>query len=1338
MYDLLSHNLDEALPVREDAAKGIYVEGLSEFTVSNTSEAMEVLKSGMDNRKVASTNMNRVSSRSHALFVLNVRTEITQGGITKVRDAKFTLVDLAGSERQKTTDAAGERLKEASMINNSLLCLGQVINSLVDQQRGLMKHAPFRDSKLTFLLKSSFGGNSKTCLVATVTPSAQSLTETISTLKFAQRAKLIKNNAMLNEDAYGSVPALQAEIARLKAELAMRNDGQSASMGCASMPSQPTDVTVLALRHQNSKLSKTVTTLKEVTQQREAQVTSLKRKLQQETLIRKCKERRITNLSSKSDSRESQEIEALQEEVSALRDQLDNGRNTEAIDWMLKYKETQAKVDEMESESETLQAIGHQRELEETVVNLMNEKDALQAKLETVSADQNGELDAILKDVTQLEAALGEKTALAMQTEEKLRSSEVELSELQEEMKRAVEILEAAQSELSAEKSKSTELQESVEVMKKEVEQKSAAIEEYWEKMSAAEKEINQLNNLHSESTAALQSKIAELEKDVNLVMDENDSLMKKLKTTTEDVATMQTQLETLKREKEEMTEQEKLNLDAFKLKEEEFQFELKELNDKVAGLVRDKADAADKLQQIATENTTLLAEFETFKAANEQYQKQLEELRDTVADLEDELMVVSVERNCVEEQLEFSGADLERTVRFHQDHTSAIALEHDNELALRDEWINSLINEKSSLELELSSVNKQMDEAKTDHDQKLDVLQNEMVCMKEKCAAIEAITSELETAKEEHAKLLDYIAHHDKETEEKLSAMEKEKNELKQELESAQLSLKQSESTSSELAKSIVKVAELEVQIERLQTDRDQLAEETESLKAEVAFGEEAQRGLTELEARKEELEDQLNTIKLREASTAEEMECLKDKLSAVEKELESQKDNSALFHEQTESELTELQAEKERLQTECSILKSTEATANDEMSRLKETISQLEHDHSSLKNEAAAIEEKASKELTEMRTEKEQLTSECNDLKNNVASLTDEATSLKSMLDAMGKDFDSLKEDSTASKDQANTKLLELQAENDRLETELHAIKDQHVAKDQEIIALNEKLAQMEKAYQSLNEEHAASCEQSKSQLLELKAEKDRIESEFNTMKDIETSKNDLVASLQTKLNEMEKDYESLKIESTASREQAKSDFHELKAEKERLQMELDAVRSTEASTSQEMVSLKDKLASLEQEYEALKDESADKFKTTPPSPACDADLPQGNTMEYTFMDESFDEDMFLPNVDIPAKEEPSATLPSTPEPSAKVEQIDENQQPSPSKTPFQQRRALFSPKKTPSAATPLAQTTTAKKPAKRATRSSKTPVKTSPLKRVTRRSTRNTRTPLGNIND
>ena len=151
VYDLLSNDsLEKSLAVREDA-NGVYVKGLKEIEVQNTCEVEELLLSGLNNRKVAATNMNRTSSRSHAVFVLTVKIEHTSlDGLKKVRTSKFTLVDLAGSERQKSTSAYGNRLKEASMINNSLLNLGHVINALADKENGKVRHVPFRNSKVSF------------------------------------------------------------------------------------------------------------------------------------------------------------------------------------------------------------------------------------------------------------------------------------------------------------------------------------------------------------------------------------------------------------------------------------------------------------------------------------------------------------------------------------------------------------------------------------------------------------------------------------------------------------------------------------------------------------------------------------------------------------------------------------------------------------------------------------------------------------------------------------------------------------------------------------------------------------------------------------------------------------------------------------------------------------------------------------------------------------------------------------------------------------------------------------------------------------------------------------
>jgi hypothetical protein len=136
-----------------------------------------------------------------------------------VKVSKLHFVDLAGSERQKSTAAEGDRLKEASNINKSLTCLGSVINALVEVSCGKQRHIPYRDSKLTLLLKDSLGGNSKTFMIANISSASTQFPETLSTLKFAQRAKQIKNKASINEESLGNVENMKKEIKRLRDEL---------------------------------------------------------------------------------------------------------------------------------------------------------------------------------------------------------------------------------------------------------------------------------------------------------------------------------------------------------------------------------------------------------------------------------------------------------------------------------------------------------------------------------------------------------------------------------------------------------------------------------------------------------------------------------------------------------------------------------------------------------------------------------------------------------------------------------------------------------------------------------------------------------------------------------------------------------------------------------------------------------------------------------------------------------------------------------------------------------------------------------------------------------------
>lgn len=223
VYDLLEPST-AVLALRENIKKGVFVEGLAERTVMSAKDAYNVLQSGWLNRRVASTSMNRESSRSHAVFTFSLESKTRTGGVANIKESKLHLVDLAGSERQKDTQVAGVHLKEAGSINKSLSTLGNVIMALVDIAHGKTRYIHYRDSKLTFILRDSLGGNAKTYIIANVHPSSRCFGETLSTLNFARKAKMIKNKAIINEDISGNVSQLQAEIKKLKELLREKNE----------------------------------------------------------------------------------------------------------------------------------------------------------------------------------------------------------------------------------------------------------------------------------------------------------------------------------------------------------------------------------------------------------------------------------------------------------------------------------------------------------------------------------------------------------------------------------------------------------------------------------------------------------------------------------------------------------------------------------------------------------------------------------------------------------------------------------------------------------------------------------------------------------------------------------------------------------------------------------------------------------------------------------------------------------------------------------------------------------------------------------------------------------
>ncbi|EEF45998.1 Carboxy-terminal kinesin, putative [Ricinus communis] len=210
------------LQIREDVKSGVYVENLREEYVFTMKDVTQLLMKGLSNRRTGATSINSESSRSHSVFtcVVESRCKSMADGISSLKTSRINLVDLAGSERQKLTGAAGERLKEAGNINRSLSQLGNLINILAEvSQTGKQRHIPYRDSRLTFLLQDSLGGNAKLAMVCAVSPAQSCKSETFSTLRFAQRAKAIKNKAVVNEEMEDDVNHLREVIRQLRDEL---------------------------------------------------------------------------------------------------------------------------------------------------------------------------------------------------------------------------------------------------------------------------------------------------------------------------------------------------------------------------------------------------------------------------------------------------------------------------------------------------------------------------------------------------------------------------------------------------------------------------------------------------------------------------------------------------------------------------------------------------------------------------------------------------------------------------------------------------------------------------------------------------------------------------------------------------------------------------------------------------------------------------------------------------------------------------------------------------------------------------------------------------------------
>ncbi|XP_045402125.1 kinesin-like protein KIF1B isoform X1 [Lemur catta] len=242
--DLLNPKNKGNLRVREHPLLGPYVEDLSKLAVTSYTDIADLMDAGNKARTVAATNMNETSSRSHAVFtiVFTQKKHDSETNLSTEKVSKISLVDLAGSERADSTGAKGTRLKEGANINKSLTTLGKVISALAEVSKKKKKtdFIPYRDSVLTWLLRENLGGNSRTAMVAALSPADINYDETLSTLRYADRAKQIKCNAVINEDPNAKlVRELKEEVTRLKDLLRAQGLGDIIDTSMGSLTSSP-------------------------------------------------------------------------------------------------------------------------------------------------------------------------------------------------------------------------------------------------------------------------------------------------------------------------------------------------------------------------------------------------------------------------------------------------------------------------------------------------------------------------------------------------------------------------------------------------------------------------------------------------------------------------------------------------------------------------------------------------------------------------------------------------------------------------------------------------------------------------------------------------------------------------------------------------------------------------------------------------------------------------------------------------------------------------------------------------------------------------------------------
>ena len=588
----------QGMKIRENSEKGIYVEDLCELIVKDSFSVMKLIDQGNTVRKVAATNMNDQSSRSHSVFTIRIeqKTETKQDdGMTKISlvKAKLNLVDLAGSERAEKTGATGKLLQEGANINLSLMALGNVINALSEagsvakDGKKAQKHIPYRDSKLTRLLQESLGGNAATVMIAAISPADYNYDETLSTLKYANRAKSIANAVTKNEDVnQRMINDLKKEIEALRAQ--MQKGGSASTVNVSNEETQQ-KIKEMEEMQQNSWEEKEKLA-KQLEQERQSNMNVV-----MADMMEGVKDKKVSQM--KQIKKLANEKTTLQKKVKE--DKLKHAELKAGVDQNMKdYADIQAKYDsELNAGRENLPENEELAIQMAAILATIEEKRVQWGDMKKKMKDRKDRLVKIEEEITDERAELV-ATAGLLDQNDKLREQIQE-----EEREKARQMIEAeiaaAKLALSAESGNAVEqnaaLNEKLEKLQIEIGQQKIQLQEKDQELEVQNKYANGLEEKLTDAEVLLEAAQQE-------IATRDAEILTNTKKVTQ-YSSMQTELEAL-RTKVEMFESERY--DMFRSLMDQFNIERKELLQRYRLSQDLLKEAAQDVMHLATQNTKL------------------------------------------------------------------------------------------------------------------------------------------------------------------------------------------------------------------------------------------------------------------------------------------------------------------------------------------------------------------------------------------------------------------------------------------------------------------------------------------------------------------------------------------------------------------------------------------------------------------------------------------------------------------------------------------------------------------------------------------------------------